>query len=100
MKEPDGTVFSLSLKNLESMVNQALAADSDCLEIGALKTANDTRPITVVAFQHFMNYSTDAVGNPSIRHVMKSDMIRVAFGVSSLPTGILATSTDVSSVPI
>jgi hypothetical protein len=100
MKEPDSTVFSLSLKDLESMVNQALAADPGCLEIGALKTANDTRPITVVAFQHFMNYSTDAVGNPSIRHVMKSDMIRVAFGVSSLPTGILATSTDVSSVPI
>ncbi|KAF4240585.1 hypothetical protein CNMCM6457_007163 [Aspergillus fumigatiaffinis] len=89
MKEPDGTVFSLSLKNLESMVNQALAADSDCLEIGALKTANDTRPITVVAFQHFMNYSTDAVGNPSIRHVMKSDMIRVALGCPHLMYTIL-----------
>jgi hypothetical protein len=99
MKEPDGTLFCLSLKDLESMVNQALATDFDCLEIGTLKMSNDTRPVTIVAFQHFMKYSTDTVGHPSIRHVMKSDMIHVAFGVSPLIPGILA-STDEFSAPI
>ncbi|GIJ91775.1 hypothetical protein Asppvi_010748 [Aspergillus pseudoviridinutans] len=89
MKEPDGTAFSLSLKDLESKVNQALVIGSDCLEIGTLKTANENRPMTIVAFQHFMNHSTDTVGHPSIRHVMKSDMIRVAFGCPHLMYTIL-----------
>lgn len=82
MKEPDGIAFSLSLKDMDLMINRALATDSGCLEFGAVKTSHDSRPITIVAFQHFINYSLDTVGHPSIRQVMKSDMIRVAFGVS------------------
>ncbi|RHZ51854.1 hypothetical protein CDV55_101552 [Aspergillus turcosus] len=89
IKEPDGIAFSLSLKDMELMINQALETDSGCLEIGAVKTSNDTRPITTVAFQHFVNYSLDTVGHPSIRQVMKSDMIRVAFGCTHLMYTIL-----------
>jgi hypothetical protein len=88
MEEPDGIAFSLSLKDMELMINQALATDSGCLDIGTVKTSNDARPITIVAFQHFWNYSLDTVGHPAIRQVMKTDMIRVAFGVS-LITSIL-----------
>ncbi|KAH1350716.1 hypothetical protein KXV81_007808 [Aspergillus fumigatus] len=87
--EPDGTVCSLSLKSLESMVSRVLATDSDCFDISTWKTANDTRPVTIVAFQHFTKYSTDTVGNPFIRQVMKSDMIRVAFGCPHLMYTIL-----------
>ncbi|RHZ67338.1 uncharacterized protein CDV56_108404 [Aspergillus thermomutatus] len=89
MKKPDGAAFSLSLKDIELKVNQALATDSGCLEIGALKDSNLAQPMTVVAFQHFMNYSTDTIGHPSIRHVMKSDMIQVAFGSPHLMYTIL-----------
>ncbi|KAF7596011.1 hypothetical protein BBP40_003791 [Aspergillus hancockii] len=88
---PDSTTFSLSLKNMATGIEAILKSDSGFTP--SLIEPNSTQPISVIALQHFINCSTETVGNPSIREVMKSDMIRVSFASPYLMYTILAVGT-------
>lgn len=75
-----GVAFSLSLRDMEDLVLQALEADMKW-NSSPLKGTRNARSLSVVAFQQFVNASTEIIGHPSLRRVMKTDMIRVAFAV-------------------
>lgn len=62
------------------MVLQALETDREWTT-SPLQRMRNGRSLSVVAFQHFINSSTETVAHPSLRRVMKTDMIRVAFAV-------------------
>ena len=62
------------------MVLQALDADLKWSS-SPLKGTRNARSLSLVAFQQFVNSSTEIVGHPSLRKVMKTDMIRVAYAV-------------------
>ncbi|PKY03461.1 putative C6 transcription factor [Aspergillus campestris IBT 28561] len=84
-----GVAFSLSLKDMESMVLQALETDMKWSSSPLERTRN-ARSLSLVAFQHFVNYSTETVGHPSLRRVLNTDMIRVAFASPYLMYTVLA----------
>lgn len=87
----DSVISSLSLSDMTSRIEDILKSDQGFN--ASLLEPNSAHPISVIAFQHFINSSTQTVGNPSIRAVMKSDMIRVSFTSPYLMYTILAVGT-------
>lgn len=69
--------FESAMKKIE----ETLILDSKWNHF-VLRNQDYARSISTVAFQHFINCSTETVAHPAIRDVMKTDMIRVSFSVS------------------
>lgn len=80
--DPSTVFFSFSLDNIMNSVEETLMLDPKWTPY-ALTAPGSTHPMSGVAFQHFINCSTETVALPGIRDVMRTDMIRIAFTVRS-----------------
>ncbi|KAI9042502.1 Zn(II)2Cys6 transcription factor domain-containing protein [Aspergillus affinis] len=82
-QKPSTTDFSLTLASMTAQIDESLSIGSD------FNAPSLTQPYSLVAFQHFMKWSTASVGLPAIRAVMESDMVQVAFSTPYLLYTIL-----------
>lgn len=78
--DPTTTFFSLSLENITREIEETLGLNP-IKKPFALKNPSSGHSISLMAFQHFVNCSTKSIGQPAIRNVMTTDMIRVSFRV-------------------
>lgn len=76
LEKPSTTDFSLTLASMTSQIDESLNIGSD------FNSQRTVQPYGLMAFQHFMKWSTGTVGLPAIRAVMETDMVQVAFSVS------------------
>lgn len=76
---PNGKAFSLSLADMGTRIDNALELDSSISS--SLHEPNSPHPLTVIAFQHFINSTAKTVGNPALQKVMTGEMIRLSFTV-------------------
>lgn len=83
MQKPDSISFSFSLDDLATRIEEILKLDTGTN--ASLVERNASHPVSMIAFQQFLTGATDTVANPSLRAVMRSDMIRVSFTVSLGP---------------
>lgn len=81
---PNATISSLAIEDITQSIQTTLSFDPDWSPY-ALMNKNFDHPLSTVAFQHFIKASTETVVVPAIRNVMRTDMIRVAFTVSTIP---------------
>ncbi|OGM50937.1 C6 transcription factor [Aspergillus bombycis] len=87
-QKPDNTTFSFALSDLATRIEAVLNLDTGTN--ASLVERNAVHPVSMVAFQHFIKCSTETVANPSLRAVMRSDMIRVSLTSPYLMYTILA----------
>lgn len=78
--DPSTICFSFSLDKVMNGVEETLSLDPKWTP-HALTSPGSTHPMSGVAFQHFINCSTETIASPAIRGVMRTDMIRVSFTV-------------------
>lgn len=78
---PSSTLFSLSLDSITRDIQETLTREFGCVP-NLLRNLNSTHPMSTVAFHNFVRCSTETIASPAIRHVMRTDMIRVSFAVS------------------
>ncbi|KAK1143114.1 transcription factor [Aspergillus melleus] len=64
---------------MTSRIDESLGIGSD------FNAPSPSPSYNLMAFQHFMKWSTGSVGLPAIRAVMQSDMVQVAFNDALLP---------------
>lgn len=89
---PSSTLFSLSLDSITRDIQGALTRDFGCGSV-SLSTQTSIHPISTVAFHNFVRCSTETVASSAIRHVMRTDMIRVSFTVSHIQSPSIPPST-------
>lgn len=75
------TLFPPPSESVTKRIEETLILDPKWNHF-VLRNQDYARSISTVAFQHFINCSTETVAHPAIRDVMKTDMIRVSFSVS------------------
>ncbi|KAE8421972.1 hypothetical protein BDV36DRAFT_246384 [Aspergillus pseudocaelatus] len=88
MQKPESITFSFSLDDLATRIEEILKLDTGTS--ASLVERNASHPVSMIAFQQFLKGATDTVANPSLRAVMRSDMIRVSFTSPYLMYTILA----------
>jgi hypothetical protein len=81
LSDPSTVCFSFSLDNVMDYVEGALSLDPKWSPY-ALTPRGSTHPMSGVAFQHFVNCTTETIALPAIRDVMSTDMLRVSFTVN------------------
>lgn len=78
--DPDRTLVSFSISDMVSKVQDAVGADL-AFAPRAIGDYDAVINIAVTSLNFYLKYSTDTVGTPAIKQVMKRDMIHVAFDV-------------------
>ncbi|PLB54468.1 putative C6 transcription factor [Aspergillus steynii IBT 23096] len=73
LEKPSTADFSFTLASMASRIDESLSIGSD------FNSPKSSQPYSLMAFQHFMKWSTGTVVLPAIRAVMESDMVQVAF---------------------
>lgn len=77
--------FSMSLTDMETKIHELLGPCGGIMP-HTLKERDASHSIPAIALQHFIKYSTEQTPVVSIRNVMRTDMIRVAFSVRECDT--------------
>ncbi|KAL4889098.1 hypothetical protein BDV59DRAFT_121934 [Aspergillus ambiguus] len=77
-EKPSEVAFSMSLRDMETRINEVLDSCGG-IKPHTLKEQDASYPISVIALQHFIKHSTEHTPIPSMRNVMRTDMIRVGF---------------------
>ncbi|KAJ5108514.1 hypothetical protein N7456_005189 [Penicillium angulare] len=75
---PSVLLSSMCLESITDSIKETLSYGVECSPYVLSSNASQD-PLSTVAFNHFVRFSTDTIPTPCIREVMKTDVVRVAF---------------------
>ncbi|EFR00493.1 C6 zinc finger domain-containing protein [Nannizzia gypsea CBS 118893] len=76
--DPSMVMFSMSLDNLATNIEETLSMHS-VLGYHMARMPGSDRPIEVLALRHFVDCTVETISTPSIRKLMRTEAVRVAF---------------------
>lgn len=85
--DPSMVMFSMSLDNMTTKIGETLSFYPGS-GIRMPRMSGSDRPLEVQALRHFVNCTVETISTVSIRELMRTDAVQVAFAVSYTPSFI------------